>query len=978
MERSVNELLQVAAAARLRRFEESSTRAEAGIKSCHAATEGVRASVDAAGLQLSSHIHDVSSALNDMGQRVGALARQEATIAKAYERITQETAEIRRVTAPLEQVTTLQRVVNLLEPKVGTLEGHYQTLKIRQTTVIEQLYRTASLLDERTITIKARTSRLNYCEQTLQTALNRITILEKGTGASTESPPPEPPNDPPPSHSCSGSDVRCPWCASKVSSLEDANQALEHEVARLNTQVVDLRGRVLHQSEDKASWKAEVPSEMRESLEAIRRQHLEEIRDCHHRLILAESGSDRLQTEVMNPLARRVHEVDRQYASLKRQVQHNAQELALVKGRQQVPGPPVQLPDVSTSLNFDVAAVEARVAEHNTSLRALETQLPEVVNGMETLANAMEVLEGKLQEWEDECADDGEDGRDTTTPCQSVNPDPSLSHPTYPVKAEPGAPPHVSTGEGARFSHCPYGDTTPAPGVGQFSGLGDILRPHTNPSTPKPPANAPTLLHEAGGATLDLPGLDMKGTTHDGEKHVSFSNVQEFFKSDPLSPMGDLPSLRGAGKSPVLGTPDLGSCSVPDGSVPGSAPTHKDPKFQVRALFGTDKLELETLDPETRQLIKDLLSRAVFRGDWATFEPEWDRYRGFWCKGMAPDLLAYVFCSCFPDEGNLYASLVRDAGWTYDQIYGVASTIGQGRVSGELLEKQWIAMDLPRPKTVANYSLWIIQWVLHARRTARKWAITPQRAKQVWRRALEFHGGYGAELAELAKLEALHGEFTWEAAHSQVVYELTWRDKRKWQQKRHDEAQPATPAQARSASAPAAFKGACHNCGEKGHRAANCPKPKKADDNRDRTPGHTTGKGRGKGSSKGKGRRGDSSRGSGSWGDRKPRQGDDKAAAQGLTPSQQKQVDWALRHATRMAKDDKCMWCGGDHHPAQCQYHVKKNVARARQAQVDAKDGKPAEAAPQGDAKGKTDGDTAAQPAAANAPTRGRSRNPRQ
>ena len=72
------------------------------------------------------------------------------------------------------------------------------------------------------------------------------------------------------------------------------------------------------------------------------------------------------------------------------------------------------------------------------------------------------------------------------------------------------------------------------------------------------------------------------------------------------------------------------------------------------------------------------------------------------------------------------------------------------------------------------------------------------------------------------------------------------------------------------------------------------------------------------------------------------------------------------------------MWCGGDHHPAQCQYHVNKNVARAGQAQVDAKDGKPAEAAPQGDAKGKADGDTAAHSAAANAPTRGRSRNPRQ
>ena len=253
------------------------------------------------------------------------------------------------------------------------------------------------------------------------------------------------------------------------------------------------------------------------------------------------------------------------------------------------------------------------MAEHDTSLGALETQLPEVMNGMETLMNAMEHIREKIQEWEDECADEGEDGQDTPTPHQSVNPDPSLSHPTCPVKAEPGAPPHVWTGGGTRFSHCLYGKTTPAPGVGtQFSGLGDIVRPHTTPSTPKPAASAPTLLHEAAGATFDLPGLDMKGTTHDGEKHVSFSNVQEFFNTDPISAMGSLPSFAGTGKAPVLGTPDLGSFSVPNGPVPGSAPTHKDPNVQVRALFGTNKLELETLDPETRQVIKDLLKRPVF------------------------------------------------------------------------------------------------------------------------------------------------------------------------------------------------------------------------------------------------------------------------------------------------------------------------------------------------------------------------------
>ena len=192
---------------------------------------------------------------------------------------------------------------------------------------------------------------------------------------------------------------------------------------------------------------------------------------------------------------------------------------------------------------------------------------------------------------------------------------------------------------------------------------------------------------------------------------------------------------------------------------------------------------------------------------------------------------------------------------------------------------------------MANYSLLIVQLVLHARRTARKWALTPERAKQVWDQALDHHAGYGTELVELAKLEALHGEFTCEAPHSQVLYELTWCDKRKWQQKRHEEWQPATATQERSASAPAAFKGACHHCGEKRHRAADCPKPKKKNDRRDRTPSRGTGKGKGKGDSKVKGRRTDNPRGGGSWGDRKPRQWDVKAMTRGLTPDRQKQVD---------------------------------------------------------------------------------------
>ena len=236
----------MAAAARLQRLEEFSTRADANIKGCQAAIDDLRASVNAIGLQLSGYIHNKSSSLDNLGQRAGAVSRQEAILTKPCERITQEMADIGRVTAPLKQVTTLQRVVSGLEPKVRSLEGQYQNFKIRQAAVIEQVHRTAGLLDERTIAIRAKTSRLTYSEQTLQTALNGITIVkgatEESSGLGTPSPPADLDSDPPPSHCCSGSDRCCPCCASKVSSLENANKILEHEVAQLNTQVVHLRG----------------------------------------------------------------------------------------------------------------------------------------------------------------------------------------------------------------------------------------------------------------------------------------------------------------------------------------------------------------------------------------------------------------------------------------------------------------------------------------------------------------------------------------------------------------------------------------------------------------------------------------------------------------------------------------------------------------------------------------------------------------
>ena len=127
--------------------------------------------------------------------------------------------------------------------------------------------------------------------------------------------------------------------------------------------------------------------------------------------------------------------------------------MALVKGQQQMPSPATPTaPDVSTSLNFGLTAVETGVAEHDASLRSLNTQVPDIVSGMETLASVVKCLGVKIQEWEDECTPNGTEEQANPTPSQSTTPDPNPSNPTHPVKAAPGAPPTFSAGGGAFLS----------------------------------------------------------------------------------------------------------------------------------------------------------------------------------------------------------------------------------------------------------------------------------------------------------------------------------------------------------------------------------------------------------------------------------------------------------------------------------------------------------------------------------------------
>ena len=53
--------------------------------------------------------------------------------------------------------------------------------------------------------------------------------------------------------------------------------------------------------------------------------------------------------------------------------------------------------------------------------------------------------------------------------------------------------------------------------------------------------------------------------------------------------------------------------------------------------------------------------------------------------------------------------------------------------------------------------------------------VTGQGSLQI---GFERHGGFGEELAEIMKLEAVQGvDFTWETAHSQILHELTWQER---------------------------------------------------------------------------------------------------------------------------------------------------------------------------------------------------------
>ena len=150
-----------------------------------------------------------------------------------------------------------------------------------------------------------------------------------------------------------------------------------------------------------------------------------------------------------------------------------------------MPGPEMpHAPEVSISLNFDLIAVETPVAEHDAFPRFLNTQLLEIMSGMETLVDVMERLGVKIQECEDECATDGEKGPKNPTPRQSTTPTPNPSTPPTPSSPSPELRPGFWWERAFLLLIAHMGDPKPTPGADtQLYALFDILRSYTTPSS---------------------------------------------------------------------------------------------------------------------------------------------------------------------------------------------------------------------------------------------------------------------------------------------------------------------------------------------------------------------------------------------------------------------------------------------------------------------------------------------------------------
>ena len=338
-------------------------------------------------------------------------------------------------------------------------------------------------------------------------------------------------------------------------------------------------------------------------------------------------------------------------------------------------------------------------------------------------------------------------------------------------------------------------------------------------------------------------------------------------------------------------------------------PTSTGTEAHIRGLFSSDRGDMDNdfglLDRDTKKDIQRFIKRPTFDGDYATFfhfERHWDYWLKYWSASLTPELRTLALLSALPSEdAAAFWDCVTELGWGYDHIWAMLKEEAAELQNPHVLEQEWKDTTPPN-RLPMPYRRWFLKFQVLFNRVG---TISAQTAKKTYMDALARAKCFQKEVSELLEVEAMYGESTFQEAHSFILRKLVLRRRAEVLAKRYGS----------------------------GVGTENID-DEAIGNLRGRRPANNDDRGSGKG---------------------RPRQQGGKGRSQSEPPKcttcgkahngscwivdkthwpkswkEQKQVP----HKTIMQrlKDQKCIWCGGDHLGVKCEQNpFRKDTARGKQ-----------------------------------------------
>ena len=178
--------------------------------------------------------------------------------------------------------------------------------------------------------------------------------------------------------------------------------------------------------------------------------------------------------------------------------------------------------------------------------------------------------------------------------------------------------------------------------------------PKTAAASAEPQAQLLKMRSGAVPSSFDMDSVGMQPESMDPKEHISFSEVRCFFSGSPVGGLSTLPSLGDGKPQTFVPLQQHHPYSIPLGVQEGTSATEGGPTWSRHCSPWTARTWKRWMGI-LRGSLKIFLKRTVYDGNWSSFDPLWQGSKGFWCSKITPRVLAYVFCSCFPDEGRLCA-----------------------------------------------------------------------------------------------------------------------------------------------------------------------------------------------------------------------------------------------------------------------------------------------------------------------------------